>query len=237
MGTKKTTPFTLIELLVVIAIIAILAALLLPALNRARDRAKSISCLSNLKQLGLGYQIYGNDNNEYLLPYLNGPLTTDVGWVTNLLQLMGVKSSNTSHEYKTGAFFCPSSPLNSGTEKPYHNVRNIYVTYGLNVILSGVVGTKPPKYTKLYAPTRTAPIMDAWNIDRDYIGDVSRTTFVAIRHSKKLNAMLADGHAESFDPDIIYSTWQVNPYPNYSIGATFFKGTKWVASNNLYSNY
>ena len=62
----KRKGFTLIELLVVVAIIAILAAMLLPALSRARERARQAVCIANLKQMGLACLLYANDNNEYL---------------------------------------------------------------------------------------------------------------------------------------------------------------------------
>ena len=72
MGENMKKSFTLIELLVVVAIIAILAAMLLPVLTKARDRAKQASCMSNLKQTGLGFHFYADDQNDFILPHVAG---------------------------------------------------------------------------------------------------------------------------------------------------------------------
>ncbi len=117
---RRTLCFTLIELLVVIAIIAILAAMLLPALAKAREKARAISCVSNMKQIGTAAALFEGDNTGYYSQrtYTGENPTATNGWKYwdwqwRLSSYIGSNpdTSNTRDWRKKTIFWCPSTPM------------------------------------------------------------------------------------------------------------------------------
>src|SRR5437868_5451911 len=132
MRFRKDSGFTLIELLVVIAIIAILAAILFPVFAQAREAARKTACLSNLKQLGLGWIMYAQDYDEtyplaaanYLIP-LPPPYTPVYPtWTYFIYPYIKVGEARMTWQVSTSIFICPDYLVPAPAKDEAGNVAN-----------------------------------------------------------------------------------------------------------------
>ena len=200
----RTKSFTLIELLVVIAIIAILAAMLLPALSKAREKARTINCSSNLKQIGTAGSMYTNEWDGYIT--YSGNNTDFRGWCPQLATYCGGTLDSSKWISKgVQTYHCPSvqkAPIGPGWTYMRYGLGN---TYAQNRSLDNFYFTKSGENSfgrlvgTIKSPTECFYISEGSDtlIPTSYISYEFRSWF-GYRHQSNINILFLDGHVLTY---------------------------------------